>query len=49
MWLNLASVSGIADAVKSRDFSAKRMTPQQISQAQKMARDCQQRKFKGCD
>jgi len=25
------------------------MTPQQIAEAQKLARECQQRNFKGCD
>jgi len=43
------AVSADADAVKNRDFIAKRMTPQQIAQAQQMARDCQQRNFKGCE
>jgi len=49
MWFNLGAVSGYANAVSGRDLAAKRMTPQQIAQAQKMARDCQERKFKGCD
>jgi hypothetical protein len=49
MWAILSAVSGDADMVKKRDIIAKRMTPQQIAQAQKMANDCQQRKFKGCD
>jgi hypothetical protein len=49
MWFNLASVSGDADGAKNRDSVAGQMTPQQVAQAQKMARDCQQRRFKGCD
>ena len=48
MWFNLGAVSGDAGAAKSRDIVAKVMTPQQIAQAQKMARDCQRRNFKGC-
>jgi hypothetical protein len=36
-------------AVKNRDLVAKRMTPQQIADAQKLARDCLARNFKGCD
>jgi hypothetical protein len=36
-------------AVANADILAKRMTPQQIGEAQKMARECQQRNFKGCD
>jgi TPR repeat protein len=50
MWSNLAAAAaGNADAVKNRDRVATLMTPPQIAQAQKMARDCQQRKFEGCD
>lgn len=49
MWFNLGAVLGDADAVKYRDLAAKRMTPPQIAEAQKMARDCHQRNFKGCD
>ena len=49
MWFSLVAVSGDVDAVKNRDFIAKRMTPQQIAQAHQMARDCQQRNFKGCE
>ena len=49
MWFNLAAVKGDADAVKNRDLVAKRLTPQQMSEAQKLARECQARNFKGCD
>jgi hypothetical protein len=35
--------------VVHRDIVAKRMTPQQIADAQKLARDCLARNFKGCD
>jgi len=49
MWFNLASVKGDAIAVKNRDIIAKRMTSQQISEAQKLARECQSRNFKNCD
>jgi TPR repeat protein len=49
MWLNLGAASGDADAVKNRDLVASKMTPQQIAQAQIMARDCQQKNFKGCE
>jgi TPR repeat protein len=51
MWFSLVAESADADAnaVKNRDLIAKRMTPQQIVQAQQMARDCQQRNFKGCE
>ena len=49
MWWNLAAVTGHANAVKNRDIVAKRMTPQQIAEAQKLARECQARNFKNCD
>ena len=48
MWFNLAAVKGDADAVKNRDIAAKNMTPQQMAEAQKLARECQARNFKGC-
>lgn len=49
MWFNLSAVSGNASSVRNRDNIAKLMTPQQIAEAQKMARECQARQFKGCD
>ena len=48
MWFNLAAVKGDADAVKNRDIAASKMTPQQMAEAQKLARECQARDFKGC-
>ena len=49
MWFNLAAVNGDSLAVKNRDLVAKMMTPQQIAEAQKLARECQARNFKNCD
>ena len=49
MWFNLSAASGDADAVKNRDIVARKMTSQQMAQAQIMARDCQQKNFKGCE
>jgi TPR repeat protein len=49
MWINLAAVNGNSDAVKNRDIVAAKMSTQQIAEAQKMARECQARNFKGCD
>jgi len=49
MWYNLAAVNGDGTAVKNRDIIAANMTPQQIAEAQKLARECQARKFKNCD
>ena len=39
MWLNLAAVNGDADAINNHDFVAAKMTPAQIAEAQKMARE----------
>lgn len=49
MWLNLAGASGDVGAVKDRDLVASVMTPHQIAEAQKMASECQEHKFKDCD
>jgi TPR repeat protein len=54
MWYNLQnSLSTKAYeqniAKQMRDRMAAQMTPQQIEEAQKLARECQQRKFKDCD
>lgn len=49
MWLNVAAVKGDSNSVKARDFVAKRMTAQQIGEAQTMARQCMERNFRGCD
>ena len=48
-WLNLAAATGLAAAVKSRDIVANEMTPQQIAEAQKMARECLASNYKKCD
>jgi uncharacterized protein len=39
MWFNLAAVGGDKDAVKGRDILAAQMTPAQIAEAQKLARE----------
>jgi hypothetical protein len=48
MWLNIAASSGNKVAVKNRDIVAKRMPPAQIAEAQKLARECVRKKYKGC-
>jgi TPR repeat protein len=37
MWFNLAAAGGYADAQKSRDSVAAKMTPAQIAEAQRLA------------
>jgi uncharacterized protein len=39
MWFNLAAASGDKDAVENRDIVAAKMTPAQIAEAQKLARE----------
>ena len=48
MWENLAASNGNEGGGKLRDFVAKRMTPADISAAQKLARECVRKKYKGC-
>lgn len=49
MWINLSAMSGASNTVKARNTVVKGMTTQQIGEAQTMARQCMERKFKGCD
>jgi hypothetical protein len=48
MWFNLAAAQGHADAVNNRDVIATKMSPEQLAEAQKLARECLARKYKGC-
>ena len=38
MWWNIVGTRGDATAVENRDIAAKQMTPDQIAEAQRMAR-----------
>ena len=49
MWSNIVAVSGVKQSIEYRDKIASRMTPQQIEQAQRMARECMASNFKKCD
>jgi TPR repeat protein len=50
MWWSIAASSGESKkASKNRDKVAKRMTPSQIADAQKLARECVRKKYKRCD
>lgn len=49
MWLTLGEGMGDRDRDFELDMVAKKMTPQQIAQAQMMAKECQARKFKDCE
>ena len=49
MWFNIAaSQGGTENATKNKDTAAKRMTPSQIETAQRLARECVQKNYKGC-
>jgi hypothetical protein len=48
MWLNIAASSGNQDAAENRDIVAERMTPADISVAEKLARESVRKKYKGC-
>jgi TPR repeat protein len=48
MWFNLAAITGKKDAVKYRDLAASIMTQQQLAEAQKLAKECLSRNYKGC-
>ena len=39
MWVNLSAASGYEIAIERRDVFAKLMTPEQIAEAQRLARD----------
>ena len=49
MWLNVATISeGDKNSSKNRDIVAQRMSANQIKKAQKLARECVRREYKGC-
>jgi TPR repeat protein len=41
MWFHLAAAKGNEFIISNRDLIAKQITSQQISEAQKLARECQ--------
>jgi len=49
MWFNVVAANGYKDSAKNRDQAASKMTPQQLEQAQRMARECMASNFKKCD
>ena len=48
MWGNLGASNGDEDGGKLRDIAAKNMTPSELETAQKLARECVRKKYKGC-
>ena len=45
---NIAASSGYKYASELRDNVAKKMTPAQIAEAKKLAKECLSKKYKGC-
>jgi TPR repeat protein len=48
MWLNIASVNGADDGQKWRDETAKKMSQDDVSKAQDMARVCMASGYQDC-
>ena len=48
MWLNIAAANGAANGSKLRDAVGKSMNASQLAEAQKLARECVARNYKGC-
>ena len=48
MWANIAASGGDKDAVELLNLTQKEMTPSQITEAQKLARECVRREYKDC-
>ena len=48
MWYNLATAQGNKLAEENRDLVAKKMTPIQIAEAQKLAKQCLANNYKNC-
>jgi TPR repeat protein len=48
MWLNLAAAQGNALAQTNKSIVSKRMTPADISRAQRLSSECLARNYKGC-
>ena len=48
IWWNIAASQGVKNATKNRDILAKKMTPADISKAQRLAQECEKKNYKGC-
>ena len=48
MWENIAATNGEETGAIFRDVFEEKMTPAQIAEAQKLARECMQKNYKGC-
>jgi TPR repeat protein len=48
MWFDVARSRGLVKSEINRDLVALTMTPEEISKAQQLARDCVAKNYKGC-
>jgi len=48
MWFNLGAANGSENGAENREIAAKKMKPQAIEQAQKMASECMSSDYKNC-
>lgn len=48
MWANIAASGGDKNSVEFRNLVEKQMTPSQIAEAQKLARECVRKAYKDC-
>lgn len=48
MWYDIAAIQGLYVAQSNRDYIAQRMSPEQITQAQNLTRECEKGNFKAC-
>ena len=48
MWYNIAASNGVKISAFARDNLAWKMTPADISEAQRLARECVRKEYKGC-
>ena len=48
MWGHIAASSGDKDGFDERDEVAKKMTPAEIAEAEKLVSECVAKKYKGC-
>jgi TPR repeat protein len=48
MWANFAASSGDENAVNFREALEEKMTSAEIAEAQKFARECVEKNYKGC-
>lgn len=49
MWFTLAAEAGAAGASRNRNIVGRMLSPEELAQAQEMARACRQRSFSACD